>query len=128
MLKDLQKQIEKQKKELLKPLIEEMEQIFQGFEIMADFDTEGTQAYLSAQAIKGDSKSIVNFAATKEDSTFSVLSFKHIVENGIVMGVTPTPFTVSNQVINYVFYKLAELLESLQPKEEKEEIETKEED
>lgn len=120
MIKELQKQIEERKQELIKPVKEEFEQVFQGFDVEVGLNTDNL--FSSLLAIKNEGGNFVQLAfLAAEEKTFSSTSFKQNIENGIVTSVQPTPFTIDTSVINYVFYKLNELIDQVAPSQEPEE-------
>lgn len=117
MLKELQKQIEQKKRELTQPTIEMFEQIFKGFEITIDFDLEGAFSAASMQQKTENSLIILNFTHTEEEKVFTNYALKYEVEQGIIVGVKASPFSIDQNVINYVFYELENLLKGLQKEE-----------
>lgn len=117
MLKELQKQIEQKKKELVQPTKEMFEQIFKGFEVTIDFDSEGEFSAASMQQKTENSLIILNFTWTQEEKVFTNYAIKYEVEQGIIVGVKASPFSIDQNVINYVFYELENLLKGLQKEE-----------
>lgn len=110
MIKELQKQIEAQKKELTRPLIEEFNQIFEGFEIEINLDTD--QFGANVIAIKKTDNSFVqlSFLAATEQNIYNSIAFKYELDGKIILAVKPTSFAIDASIINYVFHKLNNLI------------------
>lgn len=123
MFKELQKQIEEKKRELIKPLKEEIEGIFKGFKIEIDFDLEKSSAILAATKEENNSFINLSFFLEGETRAYTNLAVKHEIENGILMAVKPVPFSIDLSVLNFVFYKLGDLIKSLDPQPQPEEEE-----
>lgn len=116
MLKDLKKQIEAKKQEIIRPVKEKFEIIFQGHSVVVDFDTEGSMASLSTKSLQENTMLILNFVYTEEEKLFTNYSFKYEKDGDIIIAAKPVPFTIDYQVLNFVFYELSQILESLKEK------------
>lgn len=120
MLKELQKQIQEKKNEILAPLVGELEQIFSGFSVAAEINDEMSDLSVVMKSKGGGVITEIKFF-TGENEGFSTQSFEYVLDkNGSVVGVKSLPVHVSFQLIAYVFQKLIQLTNELQAPEESE--------
>ena len=120
MLKELQKQIQEKKNEILAPLVGKLEQIFSGFSVAAEINDEMSDLSVVMKSNGGGTFTEIKFF-TGENEGFSTQSFEYILDkNGSVVGVKSLPVQVSFQLIAYVFQKLIQLTNELQAPEESE--------
>lgn len=122
MLKKLQQQIEQEKKELIKPIQEKFEQIFTNYEVSIDFDLEGTFANANFEQKTENSIVMLNFTLKEQERTFTNFAVKYEIQAGLILAAKPSPFSIDQNVLNFVFYELNNLLKNIQPKESEDEI------
>lgn len=117
MLKKLQKQIEKEKQELVKPVKEKLQAVFQNFEIEVDF--EGDEKAIAVLTSKGK-EGLVNlsFILDGDQKVFTNHAVEYEIRNGVLIAAKAVPFSIDFQVLGFVFYELNELLALLKDSEE----------
>lgn len=113
MLKELRKQIEQKKKELIIPIKENLEKIFTGFQIFIDFSIDGSGALATFRKQEEEKESLLSFSVEGEQMLYSSMSLQYEKEDTLIVSVKPLPFTIGLDVIQYVFYELQELLKSM---------------
>ena len=112
MLKELQEQMKAQKEKIVAPLVDQLKQIYQGFEISAALNDEGNEINASLES-NGAMKTKVTFIVG-EQMTYSSESFEYIIKDDAIVGIKSHPLTIDFNLIQYTFQLIASLLQTLQ--------------
>lgn len=112
MLKELQEQMKAQKERIVAPLVEQLKQIYQGFDVSAALNDEGNEISVAVES-NGAMKTKVIFTVG-EQMTYSSESFEYITKDNAIVGIKSHPLTIDFNLIQYTFQLIASLLQSLQ--------------
>lgn len=121
MLKELQEQMKAQKEKIVAPLVDQLKQIYQGFEIGAALNDEGNEISVAIES-NGAMRTKINFTVG-EQMTYSSESFEYIIKDDAIVGIKSHPLAIDFNLIQYTFQLIANLLQTLQ---ETSEVETEE--
>lgn len=130
MFKELQKQIEQKKRELVQPTKEKFEQIFNGYKVEINLDAENNAVFASMSQEDESGVILLNFQQKENQKIFSNYGVAYEKDGKVILAAKPMPFTIEYEVIAFVFYELNSILEGLKTEETEvePEVETKEEE
>ena len=112
MLKELQEQMKAQKEKIVAPLVDQLKQIYQGFDVSAALNDEGNEINVAVES-NGAMKTKVSFTVG-EQMTYSSESFEYITKDNAIVGIKSHPLTIDFNLIQYTFQLINSLLQSLQ--------------